>query len=349
MSLIHEIFEQPEVLNRLLTTQMPAVADICQALSRQEYQYVFLAARGTSDNAGRYAQYLWGSHNRIPIALGTPSLFSIYQQPPSLKGALVIGVSQSGESPDILSVLEEARRQGQPTLAITNAPRSPLARAADHVIDIQAGEETAVAATKSYTAQLMALAMLSCALAPNSPESASRLDALTRVPEWVEEALTLDEQIERMSQRYRYMEQCVVLGRGYNYATAFEWSLKMKELSYVSAEPYSSADFLHGPVAVVERGYPVMAVVPHGAVLKDMLSLLNHLRTERRAEIFAISNDTQALELADLPIPLSQDIPEWLTPLVAIIPGQLFSYHLTHAKGYDTEAPRGLKKVTLTH
>lgn len=347
MSLLSEIFEQPAILKGLLAS-MPQVEAIARDLQRTPFDYIFLAARGTSDNAGRYAQYLWGSHNRLPMALAAPSLFSVYQTPPDLKGALVIGVSQAGASPDILSVIEEGKRQGRPTLVIANVVDSPLAKAADYVIDIQAGAERAVAASKSYTAQLMVVAMLSLAFSAQSPEKAARLEALAKLPEWAEQALTLDEQLERIAQRYRYMEQCVVLGRGYNYATAHEWSLKMKELSYVSAEPYSSADFLHGPVAVVERGYPVMAVAPGGAVFEHMLALLTQLREEKRAELLVISDAPQALERADIPIPLPQGMPEWLTPIVAILPAQLFSYHLTHAKGLDTEAPRGLKKVTLT-
>lgn len=346
MSLLTEIFEQPAILKGLLAS-MPQVEAIARDLHKTPFDYIFLAARGTSDNAGRYAQYLWGSHNRLPMALAAPSLFSIYQTPPLLKGALVIAVSQAGESPDILSVIEEGKRQNRPTLAITNAAESPMAKAADYVIDIQAWPERAVAASKSYTAQLMALAMLSLAFSDASTHP-ERLEALAKIPEWAEQALTLDEQIERIAQRFRYMEQCVVLGRGYNYATAYEWSLKMKELSYVSAEPYSSADFLHGPVAVVQRGYPVMAVAPGGAVFEHMLALLNQLHEEKQAELLVISNRSEALERADLPIPLPQDIPEWLSPIVAIIPAQLFSYHLTQAKGFDTEAPRGLKKVTLT-
>jgi glucosamine--fructose-6-phosphate aminotransferase (isomerizing) len=347
MSLLSEIFEQPTILKGLLAS-MPQVEAIARDLHTTPFEYIFLAARGTSDNAGRYAQYLWGSHNRLPMALAAPSLFSIYQTPPLLKGALVIGVSQAGESPDILSVIEEGKRQGRPTLAITNAAASPLAQAADYVIDVQAGPERAVAASKSFTAQLMALAMLSLAFGGSSPAYHERLEALSKIPEWAEQALTLDEQIERIAQRFRYMEQCVVLGRGYNYATAHEWSLKMKELSYVAAEPYSSADFLHGPVAVVQRGYPVMAVAPGGAVFEHMLALLTQLHEEKQAELLVISDMPEVLERADLPIPLPYGIPEWLTPIVAIIPAQLFSYHLTQAKGLDTEAPRGLKKVTLT-
>jgi glucosamine--fructose-6-phosphate aminotransferase (isomerizing) len=344
MSLKSEIFEQPLVLARLLENQMEGIQEIAQTIRAREIDYIFLAARGTSDNAGLYAKYLWGSFNRLPIALAAPSLFSIYGKPPALRNALVVGISQSGQSPDIVSVVAEGSRQGAPTLAITNDPGSPLAQASEFVIDIGAGPEKAVAATKTYTAQLLAIAMLSVALSGES----DRLEALQRVSTLVQQALALDATIERVAERYRYMEQCVVLGRGYNYATAFEWSLKLKELAYVVAEPYSSADFQHGPVAIVSQGFPVLAVVSGGAVFDDMLALLSGLVSERQVELLVTSDEEEALALAHTPLRLPAGLPEWLSPLVSIVPAQLFCYHLSRAKGCDTEAPRGLSKVTLT-
>jgi glutamine---fructose-6-phosphate transaminase (isomerizing) len=344
MSLRSEILEQPAVLGNLVSGQMPQVEKIAQAIRRNDFSYVFLAARGTSDNAGRYANYLWGAMNRIPLALATPSLFTLYQTPPQLKGALVVGISQSGQSPDIVSVLAEARRQGCMTLAITNAPASPLAAEADYVIDIQCGIESAVAATKTYTGELMAIAMLAVALRSDRA-GASDLES---VPGWIAQALAWEEKISRLAERYRYMDQCVVLGRGYNYSTAFEWSLKLKELTYVVADPYSSADFLHGPIAMVDQGFPVMAVAPDGSVFSTMLELLQRLRTQPAAELLVISDKTEALQVAQSPIVLPAGIPEWLTPLVSIVPAQLFSYYLALTKGYDTEKPRSIHKVTLT-
>jgi glucosamine--fructose-6-phosphate aminotransferase (isomerizing) len=344
MSLHDEILDQPDVLANLLRTQWSAIARIAESVRSQRVKYIFLAARGTSDNAGRYANYLWGAFNGLPVALATPSLFTHYGQPPKLSGALVVGVSQSGQSPDIVSVLQEGRHQGCPTLAITNAPDSPLAKAADLVIDISAREERAVAATKTYTAELMAMAMFSAALSPDE----TRAKDLKNVPAWAKLTLALDSEIERLAQRYRYMERCVVIGRGFNYSTAFEFSLKLKELSYVVAEPYSSADFQHGPIAMVERGFPVMAVAPDGAVFEPVLELLTALRSEHRAELLVISDRPEALGLAQAPIALPPEMPEWLTPLIAILPGQLLAYHLTRAKGYDTEQPRTIRKVTET-
>lgn len=345
MTLHSEIFEQPERLASLLDKQKQTVLEIAKAIQSRDIQYAFLAARGTSDNAGRYANYLLGAHNGIPLALATPSLFTYYQTPPRLKGALVIGVSQSGQSPDIVSVLEDGRKQGCLTLAITNIPDSPLATVADLVLDIQAGEEEAVAATKTYTSELMAIAMISTALS-NSEEHWKELASVSK---WTEQTLALDQELARMAQRYRYMSHCVVLGRGFNYATAFEWALKLKELTYVIAEPYSSADFQHGPIAMVEGGFPVLAVAPHGKVRETMQDMLTRLRRQKNAELVVISDNTDVLALAQSPIQLPPQIPEWLTPLVSILPAQLFACHLTEVKGYDTEKPRSITKVTETH
>ncbi len=344
MTLRSEIFEQPAVLERLLRTQRDRVGEMADAIRSRGVRSVFIAARGTSDNAALYGKYLWGSFNGLPVALAAPSLFTIYRTPPRLDGALVVGVSQSGQSPDIVGVVEEGRRQGSLTLAITNDPSSPLAGVADMVLDTGAGPERAVAASKTYTAQLLAIALL-CAASRDDPRLVAELE---RVPALVEETLALDEAIESAAERYRYMDQCVVLGRGFNYATAYEWSLKLKELTYVVAEPYSSADFRHGPVAIVGDGFPVLAVAPAGAVFDDTLALLETLASEHRAELLVVSNEDRALALARTPLRLPEDLPEWLSPLVGIVPGQLFSYYLTRAKGYDTENPRRLHKVTRT-
>jgi glutamine---fructose-6-phosphate transaminase (isomerizing) len=342
MSLKSEIFEQPAVLDRLLRMQMDPARDIARSIRSRGVHWVLIAARGTSDHAALYAKYLWGSRNGLPVALAAPSLYTLYQTPPQLQGALVVGISQSGQSPDIVSVVADGRRQGALTLAITNDLASPLAAAAEMVLDACSGPERAVAATKTYTTQLLAIALLSVALTQKDAE------AIGRVPEWVEEALRLDGAIEQAAQRYRYMTQCVVLGRGLNYATAAEWSLKLKELTSVVAEPYSSADFRHGPMAIVTRGFPVLAVIPGGAVFEDVMALLTPLVEERGVELVAVSDQERALVLSHTPIRLPSGLPEWLSPLVSIVPAQLFSYHLARAMGRDPEAPPGLSKITRT-
>lgn len=339
-----EIMEQPDRLEQLIRSQRSTVEEIAKAVRARGISYVFLAARGTSDNAGRYANYLLGAMNGLPLALATPSLFTYYQRPPRLKGALVIAISQAGQSPDIISVLEEGRRQGCMTLAVTNSAESPLAKAAEFVLDIQAGPERSVAATKTYTAELMAIAMLSAALNPQGLQ----WEALARVPAWIQDALQHDQALATAMERYKYINHCVVLGRGYNYATAFEWALKLKEMTYVEAEPYSPADFQHGPIALVERGFPVMAMVAAGPVAESLIPMLTELKGQRLAELLVVSNVPEALALSKPSFALAAEIPEALTPLVGIVPGQLMALHLTEVKGYDPENPRTLSKVTET-
>jgi glucosamine--fructose-6-phosphate aminotransferase (isomerizing) len=345
VALRDEILEQPAVLQRWLDTQMQSVQQIARAIQAREVEYVFLAARGSSDHAGVYAQYLMGSRNRLPVALAAPSLFTMYPQSPRLHDALVIGISQSGQSPDIVSVLAEGRKQGAITLAITNYLNSPLAQAAELCLGIHAGRESAVAATKTYTAELMALAVLSVALTGSKEED---LAALNKVPGVVQAALELEQETQRIAEEHRSLHNCVVLGRGYNYATAQEWALKLKELAYVFTDVYSTADFQHGPIAIVEEGFPVLSIAPEGAVFVDQLALLSRLRNDYKADLIVISDSDEALALAHSGLCLPSGLPEWLTPIAAIVPAQLFCYHLTKAKGYDTENPRGLRKVTLT-
>ncbi len=338
-----EIRQQPQVLSTLLEREKENAWRIAAKLRAQGVKYLIVAARGTSDNAARYGQYLLGAYNRLPIGLATPSLFSIYAEPPQLDGALVVGISQSGQSSDIVAVLQEARRQGTPTLALVNDPDSPLAAQADDVLQLHAGEERAVAATKTYTAQLAALALLSCGL----DQDADRLAALRHVPLAIESVLEHQELIARAVERYRYMETCVVLGRGYNYATAFEVALKLKELNYLFAESYSSADFMHGPIAVVGSGFPALVVAPSGKMFATMRDFSLELKS-RGAELVIISDRQDLLAEAVTPLPLPEGVPEWLSPLVAIVPGQLFALHLTLTKGNDPDQPRGLQKVTIT-
>jgi glucosamine--fructose-6-phosphate aminotransferase (isomerizing) len=343
MALIDEIYEQPVVLQRWLETQLDQAQHIAHAIRQHAIDFVFLAARGTSDHAGVYGQYVWGALNHLPVALAAPSLFTLYHSKPKLKNALIVGVSQSGQSPDVVSVLDEGRAQGALTLAITNAPESPLACAAEFHLDVNAGPEKAVAATKSYTAQLLAIASIAALLAPDQKHQ----QALWQVPRAVADALALNTQAAVLAGQLKDMNRCVVLGRGFNYATAMEWSLKLKELAYVFADPYSTADFQHGPIAIVEEAFKILAVVPQGVVFDEVLGTLRRVRAQG-AHLLVVSDSEAALALGNGALRLPTGLPEWLSPIVSIVPAQLFAYHLTHAKGYDTESPRGLRKVTLT-
>lgn len=342
--LYQEIHEQSAVLEEMLTQEPDAVARLAGAIRQRQPEYVLIAARGTSDNAGRYAQYLLGSVNRLVVALATPSLFSIYKQPPRLGNALVIGISQSGKSPDIVSVLAEARQQGALTAAITNVPDSDLGQQSDHVISLHAGEEKSIAATKTYTSSLAAIAALSAELAG----SKQMKQELAQIPAKVNAILALSPAIGQIAERYRYMRDCVVLGRGYNYATAFELALKLKELTYTIAESYSSADFLHGPLALIEHGFPAIVVAPTGLLLPEMQEFMRTLK-KREAEIIALSDDAATLAMGRIAISLPAGVPEWLSPITSIVPGQLFAMHLAAVRDYDPDHPRGLRKVTETH
>lgn len=338
-----EIRDQPAVIQRLLDVERGNINTLAGLVQKQKPHCIVIAARGSSDNVARYGKYLLGSVTGLPIALATPSLLTVYNQSLHLEDTLVIGISQSGQSPDIVAVLAEGARCGALTMAVTNDLESPLARTADHCIDLNIDLEESVAATKTYTASLTVLAMMAAALEPES----DRFRSLEKVPNLLSEMLAEGDAIRNSAQRYREMEACVVIGRGYNYATAFEIALKMKELAYILAEPYSSADFWHGPVALVEDGFPVIAVIPDSPAARELEELLAHLRS-RGADLVILSPRADALELAETPIALPANVPEWLSPIVSIVSGQFFALGLTLAKGLDPDQPRGLRKVTRT-
>lgn len=341
--IFQEIHEQPAVLTRLLSTEKEVIRQLAAAIKDRDISHVVIAARGTSDNAGRYAQYLLGGVNGSTVALATPSLFSIYNRPPRFGNALVLGISQSGTSPDIVAVLAEARRQGKLTAAITNVPDSDLGHQADFVINQQAGIERSIAATKTYTSQLASIALLSATLADDT----EMLAALEEIPAVAAATLAMEPELARITPRYRYMRDCVVIGRGYNYATAFELALKLKELTYTIAEPYSSADFLHGPLALIEHGFPAIVIAPTGVMSAEMKKFVQTLN-EREAEVIIISDGPDILGQARIPLALPRSVPEWLSPLTSIIPGQLLAMHLAYVRDYDPDHPRGLRKVTKT-
>jgi len=255
-----------------------------------------------------------------------------------------MGISQSGQSPDIVSVLETARDQGRPTMCITNDDSSPLANASDFIIHLNAGDEKAIAATKTYTSSLSALALLSCFLSDDK----SRLDDLKNTPSKISE--TLYNSLNKIDQtcRYRYMEHCVIIGRGFNYSTAYEISLKIKELSRVISVPYSSADFNHGPIAAVNQGFPIFVVATSGKMFNHIVGFTSKL-INLGAELIIITDDHEFIKHGEVTFKLPDGIPEWLSPITSIIPGQLFARQLAIEKGYDSDKPEGLLKVTKTY
>jgi len=344
MTLRDEIREQPEVAAGFLEAQAANIESIAGSLRDRPPRHVVIAARGTSDHAAVYAQYVLGVRHGWTVGLGAPSIISIYGATPDVRDALVIGISQSGASPDIVGLIAEARVQGAPTIAITNEPESALAAAAHRTIALGAGPERAIAATKTYTAELLAIALLSAALTDDPADRA----AVAAIPDTLARVLDLEPEIERIALDQAATTRALVIARGFEYATAREWALKLKELARVFADPYSAADFQHGPLTLVEPGVPVLAVVRSGAPGVDLVALLGRLRGELDGELMVVSDDGPALDLAKWPVRLPAGTPEWLGPIVSIVPGQLHALHLTRARGLDPERPRNLSKITRT-
>jgi glucosamine--fructose-6-phosphate aminotransferase (isomerizing) len=255
----------------------------------------------------------------------------------------VIGISQSGASPDVVAVLDEAKRQQRPTLAITNDSKSPLAEAADWVLPLHAGEEKAVAATKTYLNSIAAVALLST-VATGDPD---RLRALRSAPAAVAKQIETTLAVAGQLDRYGEIESGSVVTRGVNYGTAFEIALKIRELSGAPFEAFSSADLLHGPIAALKRGRPAIVIAPSGRTLESMGAAIGKIR-ERGSELITISDDTELLASSQTAFPLVRDLPEWLSPLLTVVPGQVAAVQLAKLRGADIDSPVGLTKITRT-
>jgi glucosamine--fructose-6-phosphate aminotransferase (isomerizing) len=332
-----EILEQPEAVARLLAQERRNAATLAAGWRRADIPFVLVAARGTSDNAARYAKYAFGLVSRLPVALAAPSLITLYGAPPRLRGALVIGISQSGRSPDIVETIAAARRAGSPTLAIVNDPESPLARAADDVLPLHAGPERSVAATKTYSAELAAVALLSLSLARRRKE----LDALEAVPDAMGKALLSEGAARGAARTLARAERAVVLARGVHYSTAFEIALKLKELALLLAEPFSAADFQHGPITMAEKNLPVVLVSPPATRPEAEMRAVARDLARRGSPVIRIGPRGAGA----IPLPVVLEV---LAPLVSVIPGQLLAYHAALARGLDPDRPRGIRKVTET-
>lgn len=346
--MLREIKEQPAAIQDTLREERGRVERIAASIARRDPAFMMIAARGSSDNAATYGKYLWGAYNGLPVALAAPALTTLYNATPRLRDAVVVGISQSGESTDVVEVVRAARAQGALTVGVTSAEHSALAASADEVIVCRTGTERSVAATKTYTTQLTALCLLSAVLARES----ELLAALDGVPEAVERILDEEDRIGELASRYRAMGSCAVLARGFNYCTALEMALKMKETGYVMAEPYSAADFMHGPIAIVEPGFPVAIIAPPGRSAGPMAVLASDLHAKGAATI-VFSSDAAALAGASVPVALPAPVAsglagEAVSPIVYAAAAQLFAHALAQAKGLNPDEPRGLKKVTLT-
>jgi len=356
--MLDEIQEQPAALRRALSSALDPVREVALEAQQRDVDVVILAARGTSDHAALYAQYLFQYLNGIPVALATPSLSTLYGTSLRLGRALVIGISQSGESTDIVEVVARARETGALTVGITNQPGSALATTAQHSLFCDAGAERSVAATKTYTTTCAVLALLAAFMPGGEPLR----EGIKELPALVTAALRSEERAARVAERYVHARDCVVLGRVFQYSTARETALKLEETCYVIATPFSTADFRHGPAALVEGGLPVIVFAPPGRTSSDAFELLQWLR-EREADCLVVTEEERLLELATVSIPLKlpaltglvspvtgvqTSVAELLAPIPYIIPGQLFAHYLALHKGLNPDQPRGLTKITRT-
>jgi glucosamine--fructose-6-phosphate aminotransferase (isomerizing) len=338
--MLDEIGQQPTALERTIKRENPRITRFATSLKNNPPRLIVLVARGSSDNAAMFGRYLLEISTGIPVSLAAPSVHTLYHTRMDLRDTLVIGISQSGEGADINLVLENSKQCGARTLAITNEAESAMARLADETFLIHAGREKSVAATKTYTGQLLMFHLLAHALSEVKGHEVERL------PELAAAALKLRSQIATMVERYAFMDHCVVVGRGLNYANAYEFAIKLMETCYVVAERFSSADFLHGPIAMVERRFPTFLFAPPGKTFDGMKDLLGRL-TGLGAETVVLSSDAGILESATRAIRMPK-MNELLTPIPYIIPAQLFAALLAEARGLSPDAPRSLSKVTRT-
>lgn len=337
-----EIFEQPIALEHTLRAEREHAREFRRFARTHPFRMIVLVGRGTSDNAALFGRYLFELTTGIPVSLCAPSIHTVYHAKLDLRDALVVGISQSGEATDINMVLQAARKQGAYTIGITNEARSSMSGAAHEIFHARAGRQQSVAATKTYTAQLMVLYMLASALG-----DLVTLSAASELPGRAKEALKLAPEISERVERYRYMRQCVVVARGLNYANAFELALKLMETCYVVADRFSSADFLHGPIALIERDFPVLLFMPPGKISNELRKLAGRLQ-ELRAETLVICSQGARVPRAARAVRVPGAIPELYTPIPYIIPGQLFAASLARVKRLDADRPRSLQLVTKT-
>ncbi|MBP6213511.1 MAG: SIS domain-containing protein [Pyrinomonadaceae bacterium] len=338
--MLKEIAEQPAVLERTIKAESSKIERLGTFLRSREINLIVLVARGSSDNASLFGRYLLEVTTGIPVSLSAPSVVTLYNAKLNLSRALVVGVSQSGEGTDINAVLQSAKDSGAFTLGITNEADSTMAKIADETLLIHAGREKSVAATKTYTGQMLHFYLLASILGQR------KID-FELIPEYTQQALSLTSQVETLVERYVFMENCVVVGRGMNYGNSYELALKLMETCYVVAERFSSADFFHGPLAIVERRFPVIMFAPSGVTKKSNLDLLNNLHG-LHADCLPITNDPEIARISRKSLILPAEIDEFLTPIPFIVPAQLFAAYLSTAKGLDPDAPRSLSKVTKT-
>ncbi len=334
-----EISQQPAIFADLLAGR-EAIAEVAATIAERRPRFALLAARGSSDHAALYAKYLIEVLLELPVGLASPSTTTLYGAQPNLTDVLLVSVSQSGGSPDLLEVTESGRKRGALTVAVTNTADSPLNSAAELSVDIRAGREQAVAATKTYSATLLALYLLVDAVRGGTGANAEP------IPELAATALDAGQKVvDEAVRRYRFAERMVTTGRGFSLATASEAALKLAETSYLSARAYSGADLLHGPVAAVDEDTAVLALCSKGRGGDAMREALDVVH-ERGADVCAIGSAASDVRASHrIPVP---DCAEELAPVLEVLPVQQLALGLALARGFDPDKPRGLKKVTRT-
>jgi glucosamine--fructose-6-phosphate aminotransferase (isomerizing) len=338
-----EIFEQPDVLKRCLENNDKLLESIVEDIKGRDIDLVFIAARGTSDHAAIYGKYIIEYTLGIPVALAAPSILTIYKKKLNLKNSQVIGISQSGEAEDVLEVIGNASEQNALSVSITNFEDSPLAKAAKYHLHTNAGLEKSVAATKTFTAQIMLIALLVAKWSGNE----EMLSELKLVPENLKRVLALDKTIIEKVQRYRYMEDGFVLSRGINYPIALEGALKIQETTYVKAKGYAISDFHHGPFAMTEENTPFVVFAPEGPSLPDAREMIEKLKSVG-AEIIIVTNVDDLSDDGALIFNIPKTSNDMVTPFYNVVWAQMFACQLALAKGQNPDQPRGLNKVTIT-
>ena len=331
-----EMSEQPARLRQLIG-RFDAIARQVRGVAPMALNGISIVARGSSDHAAMYGRYLLEATTGKPVSLAAPSLHTLYEVDVNYSGQLVIAVSQSGATPEIVRTLQALQDGGGHGLAITNDPESALAQTADATVELDLREERAVPATKTVTGELTTFAIIASALG-RPPFTRRELDA---VPDWVQAVLDDPAPVAAAAEALLGASELLVVARGYLFAAALETALKIKETCSLLADGYSAADLRHGPIAVVRHDLPVIALCTSGPALADITSLVEDLRA-RQAGVLVVGSG----EPSDIPLPGSA--PESLVPILAVVRGQQLAYQLSLRLGYDPDRPEGLTKVTPT-
>ena len=338
-----ETREQPQALQRLLE-QSSAYEDAARAALDRAPQIVRLVGHGSSDNAASYGVYAFGIEAGWTALRDSISLSVYYGAKVDLERSVVVALSQSGRTPDVVAYVERAAERGALTIAVTNEPASELARAADLTLPLAAGPENAIAASKTYVNQLAALRLLAGAIAGRTAEV---VDEIGRGAESIAEALPrFEDAVASVAGAFAYVGRMYVIGRGIEFATAREIALKLTETCRVAAEPLTSTDLAHGPIAALDPLFPVWTIASNDETLATIVEAARRARAAG-ATLVASGNAQSQIEGAAYRLPVPEAPSPLLSPLLSVVPGQLFAGALAAAKGLDSDHPEGLTKVTF--